>query len=879
MTPGTRLGPYEIVEPIGAGGMGEVYKARDTRLDRTVAVKVLPSHIAAREDLRGRFEREARAVSSLKHPHICTLYDVGKQDGVDFLVMEHLEGETLADRVERGPLPLEQAMKYAMQIADAVDRAHRSGVVHRDLKPANIMLTRDGVKVLDFGLAKTAPVNAAAASGVTLTQALTTEGTLLGTPQYMAPEQIEGSEADARTDIFAFGCVVYEMVTGRRAFDGKTRTSIIGAILSAEPPAMTVLQPVTPATLDYAVRRCLAKDPEERWQSLKDVLLLLQAPVEARAVPDAPVSILRRCFWAGGALVLLVAVAAGGWLVRTPEAKRNFQVALEPPPDTAFVFTSTNAGGFALSPDGSTIAFVGRSKGRAQLWVRRLNEMAARPLAGTDRAHRPFWSPDGRSIGFFADGKLKRIDIAGGSPQVLAETGAGRGGTWNADNIILFCGTAADRVIRRIAATGGPATALTTLDNALNERGHYWPWFLPDGRHFLYATRALEGGSVYLASLDAPDKRKLVVKDGAQAIFAQSHLLYITDRTVMAQKFDAKRLETAGEPFRVADDVALVVNIGAGAFTASDNGLLAWGNVAGAERMGWRDRTGKAIGLSNPPPATLVSPALSPDGKSLAYGRVAPGGGLDLWVLDMQRSAHSRFTFGPESAVGPVWSPDGGQIAFTSGAGAAILRKPTNRASEPVAVLSRTPEVSWIARDWSPDGRYLVVVGQKSAGGSVLAAFPMEGSSSRPTTLVESKFSLQRPRVSPDGRWIAYDSDESTIREVYVQAFNPAQPGAVARRQISATGGYDVRWRRDGREIFYISAAGQMTSVPVKWQGNDYELGSPASLFAVQAIYQPAGVWTYDVTADGQRFAIVEDADDSGVPMHVSINWLEGARK
>ena len=494
LTPGDKLGPYEILSPLGVGGMGEVYKARDTRLDRSVAVKVLPEHIAKREDLRARFEREARAVASLNHPNICTLHDIGNQDGVIYMVMELMEGETLAARIEKGPIPLEQALAYAAQIADALDRAHRAGVTHRDVKPANIMLTRDGVKVLDFGLAKS--TTAPGPNDATLVASLTTEGSIIGTPQYMAPEQFEGKEADARADIWAFGAVLYEMVTGQKAFQGKSYSTLVGAILAADPP-MTV-KPFTPSWLERLARRCLAKDPEDRWQSMRDVVLDLRTPpLETNATTAKP----NHWKWATAAATALAIAAVVFPLRKNAEPPAQFKTDITPPAATSFTNT-VNIGGSAIAPDGKTLAFVvTNAKGETLLHLRPIDSLEARALPGTENAARPFWSPDSKSIGFGASGKLKRIDVAGGVPLILCDTPVARGGTWNQDEVILYADQTAG--LNRIPASGGAPVPVTKVDAAKGERYHYFPQFLPGGKEFLFLVRSNDAAraGAYRASI------------------------------------------------------------------------------------------------------------------------------------------------------------------------------------------------------------------------------------------------------------------------------------------------------------------------------------------------------------------------------------------
>ncbi|HUP49736.1 MAG TPA: protein kinase, partial [Thermoanaerobaculia bacterium] len=581
VTPGVRLGPYEIVAPIGAGGMGEVYRARDTRLDRTVAVKVLSAEFANDAQVRLRFEREAKTISSLSHPHICTLHDVGAHEGRDFLVMEYLEGESLADRLSRGPLPLEQALTVAVQIADALDKAHRRGIVHRDLKPGNIFLTRTGAKLLDFGLAK----NWAAALGPqasvleTQQKPITEQGTIVGTFHYMAPEQLEGKEADARSDIFAFGAVLYEMLTGRRAFGGKSKVSIIAAILEHDPPPITTLQPMSPPPLERLIRTCLAKDPDDRWQTAHDVGLELRWIAESGAV-TLPVASRRRERWLAAGLGLAAALAAvlgALWYRAANQPLEIVASSLVAPEDADFAF---DLSGMALSPDGRKIAFPARNAaGSVQIWVRRLSDAAAQPLAGTDGAHAPFWSPDGRTLGFFASGKLKRIDASGGPPQSLADAQNGRGGAWGTDDVIVFTPSTGG-ALYRIAASGGTPVAITELDQKTGESTHRWPFLFPDGEHVLFLaggqlSTERQGSKIDAVSLKT-GKRTHLVDSSAGAIYAwPGYLLFRREQTLVAQRFDVRTLKPSGEAFPIAEGIP-ANNTNAAIFSASQQGHLAY---------------------------------------------------------------------------------------------------------------------------------------------------------------------------------------------------------------------------------------------------------------------------------------------------------------
>jgi tRNA A-37 threonylcarbamoyl transferase component Bud32 len=622
---GAMLGPYELLSLLGKGGMGEVYRARDTRLDRTVAVKVLPQHLSSSPERRQRFEREARAVSSLSHPHICALYDVGRQDGIDYLVMEYIEGESLADRLSKGPLPVDQALRYSIQVANALDKAHRSGIVHRDLKPANIMLTKSGAKLLDFGLAKLRGNSSEAAPSLTSLPtervSITAEGTILGTFQYMAPEQLEGREADARTDIFAFGAVVYEMATGKRAFNGKSQASLITAIMSADPQPISELQPMSPPALDRIVKRCLGKDPDERWQTAHDLMEELKWVAEAgsQAGAAAPVAARRKIRERGWMIATVVFFLAAGLLavayfrrapVETAAAATRFFI--YPPEKVSFTGT------FAISPDGRRIVFRGTSEGKTLLWVRALDSLSAQPLAGTQEALFPFWSPDSRFIGFYSSGKLKKIEATGGPAQPLCDAPLGAQGAWNRDNVIVFAPNFAD-ALYRVSAAGGAPVPLTTLDASRKETAHVLPNFLPDGRHFIYlVTNAQrENTGIYVGSLDSKETKLLVNTYQGAAYAPPGYLLFMRERTLMAQSFDADRLELKGEPFPVAEQVDLQLSAEPrfASFSVSETGALVY--RSGSRRnyqLTWFDREGKQLGTIGPPGA-YGNPWLSPDEK------------------------------------------------------------------------------------------------------------------------------------------------------------------------------------------------------------------------------------------------------------------------
>ena len=880
LTNGTRLGPYEILALIGAGGMGEVYKATDTRLDRAVAVKVLPAHLAANPEFKQRLEREARAVAALNHPHICALHDIGNQDGIDFLVFEFLEGETVAARLEKGPLPPDQVLRSAVQVADALDKAHRKGFTHRDLKPGNIMLTKAGAKLLDFGLAKlTMPGPAPAASLTSMpTQGpapLTVGGTILGTFQYMAPEQLEGKDADARSDIFAFGAVVYEMATGRKAFPGKTHTSIVAAILSAEPPPISTLQPLSPAALDRLVSICLAKDPEDRWQTTHDLVLQLQAigetaPTPARVEHAVPASPARRPLgWmAASALLALATVAlAAVYILRPAPDIRQLKLTVLPPEKASF-------NSIAISPDGRRLAFAATdANGKTQLWVRPLDSMSAQPLAGTEEAAFPFWSPDNRFVGFFAQSKLKKIEVAGGPPQTLCDApGFPRGGAWSRQGVIIFSSTN-NSPLSQVPVAGGQAKPLTSFDQARQETSHRWPYFLPDGRHFLYLARAAprENRAIYAASLDSKDRKLVIAADSSVAYSpprndGPSHLLFMRERTLMAQPFDARKLQTTGDPFPVAEQVGLDTGSARGHFSLSENGVLVHdpSGSSGNAQLTWFDRAGKTLATVGPP-GSYVSPALSPDEKRVVVDRLDPQlGNFDLWMFELTRGVSTRFTFDPRSDLSPAWSPDGSRVVFASvREGFYNLYQKVSSGAGQDELLLKTGENKF-PTDWSLDGRFIAYSQDDPKTKRDLWVLPLEGER-KPIPFLRTEFSEERAAFSPDGRWIAYASDESTLQQVYVQ---PVPPSG-AKWQISTNGGTRPRWRRDGKELFYLAADRKMMAVEVKG-GASFEAGIPKELFQARVV----PVSRYAVTGDGRRFLLVSPTEEvTAAPTTVVVNW------
>jgi eukaryotic-like serine/threonine-protein kinase len=896
MTPGTRLGPYQIESAIGAGGMGEVYRAKDTRLDRTVAVKVLPAHLAKNPDFRQRFDREARAVSQFSHPHICALYDVGSEDGVDYLVMEYLEGETLAARLTKGALPVDQVLTLGVQMADALDRAHKQGIVHRDLKPGNVMLTKAGAKLLDFGLAKQqlASVETEISKVSSLPtrgpqdRALTEEGTILGTFQYMAPEQLEGKEADSRTDIFALGCVLHEMATGQKAFTGKSRASLIAAILEREPASISSIAPMTPPALDRVVKTCMAKEPDDRFQTAHDIKLQLEWIAEggSQAGLPAPVAARRRsrervAVAAAALLGLLAAVLGGLLLLNRSEPARVVQSSLLPPDKVAFTFTD---GPMALSPDGTRLAFVGTGEGKSQLWIRPLSGMSAQALQGTEGAAYPFWSADSHSVGFFANGKLRKIDASGGPPESIADAPQPRAGTWNADGTILFSPTA-NGPIFKVPAGGGTPVAVTKLDESKKQTSHRWPIWLPDGRHFLYfvltpqtaAETTGVGNGLWVGSLDGKEP-KFLLKAESQTLYSPpGYILFWREGSLLAQRFDAGTQSLVGDAFPVAEGVQRMTSRNFAFFSISANGLLTYqgGALAGLSQLAWYDRTGREIEKISEP-FDVSRPRLSHDGKRLAVDvRDRQSGNGDVWVYEFARKTLTRFTFNAALELGPVWSPDDSSIAFASNrkGAMAIFRKPVAGAG--AEELLHEGPADETPQSWSGDGRSLLLevrngVSRTRGGGEI---WSYSFADHKATPFLASEFNAGEPVFSPDGHFVLYASAESGRLEVYVQAF----PGPGGKWQLSTEGGEDPAWSRDGKEIFYIAPGNRLMTVPVK-PGPEPQPGTPRFLF--EARFRQDTGQQYDISADGQRFLIAADLSEANAsPVTLVQNWLTGRKR
>ena len=903
LKPGDTLGPYRIDALIGKGGMGEVYRGTDTRLGRSVAVKV-----SARE-FSDRFEREAKAISSLNHPNICTLYDVGP----NYLVMEFVEGDNLSNLTKQGPMPLEKVLQCAVQIADALSAAHAKGVIHRDLKPANIILTRSGVKVLDFGLAKlsttakfgTSKSGGAGSSGMeTRTEPMTESGSILGTLHYMAPEQAEGKDTDERSDIFAFGAVLYEMLTGTRAFDGETKTAILAAILKDQPAPIQQLQPMTPRGLDRVVRRCLEKKPAERWHSAHDLkqtleLIDLAGPTSASQSASSTGGIqpavsqaggLRHKKWLGPALAAAAVLAAGAalmlwapWRKPAPTQAVRFEVG----PAEKMTFISQAA--MAVSPDGRWMVFPAfGDDGIRHYYLRALDGVEVRALPGADGVQAPpSWSYDSRWVVFAGDSKLKKVDIQGGPAQNIADfRGLLSGADWNSEGVIIAGSSGAGAgPILRVSAAGGQASPVTVL--APGETGHLWPQFLPDGKHFLYLRLNSDAGKtgIYIGSIDAqPNQQNMqrLLATDRQAYYAPApgggtgHLISLRGATLMAQPFDPNKMALSGEPAAIADGVDSFTTTSHGLFSVSNNGTLVYRAGTGTQTvLTWFDQQGNPAGTLGDPGA-YSSLAISPDGNRVAVS-MGPQASRDIWILDVARGTSTRFTFDPARDDTPAWSPDGKNIAFSSNRGGQmdLYIKPADGSGEEKLLL-KTDEPKTVER-WTKDGRFLLFdsVGPKTAAD--VWALPLSGDT-KPVSLLMTQFAELVARVSPDGRWLAYTSSESGTFENYVRPFTPESPaGTGAKWLVSKGGGALPIWRPDGKALFYLSLTNQVMAVDISTT-RGFEAGTPRRMFTSPVLVQPATRW--DLSPDGKRFLFVAPPNTSRViPFTVVLNWAAGLRR
>jgi serine/threonine-protein kinase len=866
---GERLGTYEILKPIGAGGMGEVYQARDTRLGRTVAIKVLPSHLASRPELRERFEREARSIAGLNHPHICTLYDVGHQNGTDYLVLEHLEGETLAERLAKGPLPLDRVLEYAVEISDALDKAHRKGITHRDLKPANIMLTKSGAKLLDFGVAKLreeAESPSDESETVAGARQLTGEGTIVGTLHYMAPEQVEGrvADIDSRTDIFAFGAVVYEMVTGKKAFEGSSQASVIAKILQQEPP-----HPMSPPSLDRLVKVCVAKDPDARWQSAGDLCRELKWITDAGSKSESSAARPSRRVlpWVAAALMsAAVGVLVWMWRPVTTQPVSRFTISL--PPGQRLEALDQPA--IAISPDGKNLVYVAADgSSPQQLFLRPLDSLEPRAIAGTEGAFSPFFSPDGQWIGFFAAGKLKKVAVAGGSVATLADADTRGGASWSSKGTLAFQWRS-ERILQQVSQEGGTPQPLTRAEKT--SLFHRWPEFLPGGRAVLFAGStsnfAWNDAQINIQIVGGADRVDLV-QGGTQPRYASTgHLLYARGGFLMAAPFDARRLAVTAPAFRVLEGLRQSPSSGCAQYSVSQTGTLVYlaGSMVGREAsLVWVRRDGEEEMLSDVPRAYQF-PRVSPDGRRVAVSIADEES--HIWSYDVARDTLDRLTFEGKDNSTFAWPPDGRSIAFRSDRGGPPnLFLQALDGSSPVERLT-TSDSPNSPNSFSPDGRLLAFVENTPETGRDILVLSVSDRSAKP--YLNSLYEESAPKFSPDGKWLAYSSDESGRREIYVQSY----PGPGRKWQISTGGGQEPVWNPLGGELFYRQG-NKILAVQIDTESG-LSARNPRILFEGPYLPSAATFPFYDVSPDGERFLMLKPAESqtaAPTQIHVVLNW------
>jgi eukaryotic-like serine/threonine-protein kinase len=900
LDPHTKFGPYEIVAPLGAGAMGEVYRAQDARLGRDVAIKVLPGSFSGDAERLRRFEQEARAAGALNHPNVLAIYDIGTHDGAPYLVAELLEGETLRERLNLGPIPMRKALDIAIQIAHGVGAAHDKGIIHRDLKPANIFLTGDGrVKILDFGLAKLTQRDASgisetqAATRTTLDVGQTEAGVVLGTAGYMSPEQVRGKAADARSDIFALGTILYEMLSGQRAFERESSADTMAAILKEEPPELSGEGKRIPPAVERIVRHCLEKNPAERFQSARDLAFALEAVSGSSTALSAPSSVLaaqekrgkRILPLAGGALVLIaVAVIAFVYWTPKPRAERlEFAIPLH-----------EESSHLAISTDGRMLAFVSpdEASGARMLNVQRIGSTGVSVVAGTEGASYPFWSPDDAYVAFFADGKLKKVATSGGVPQVLASATSGRGGSWGSRGVIVYAPQASGW-LWKVNADGSNVASLTDkIFDGTKEITHRWPFFLPDGEHFLFlvgnftTVRDNRTSGIYLSSLSGKE-RKLVLLGASNAGYANGYLFYVDEkRSLRAISADVYKGTTSGEPQIVANLVGFQPSTSWGEFAVATNGTAVYNMTVGAvlSELTWYDRAGKELGHVGDA-GVLANPALSPDNRRATMDIAdAKAINVNIWLSDLTNGATSRFTFDTAEDVSGTWSRDGTQVAYRSlpTTNSHIELKPAQGlqpskvifdAGDPGSGSKQTDDI--IPNSWSLDDKQILCTLQPATGGSDLMLVAVSGGKVMP--FLATKANETNGQISAGGKWVAYASDESGEWEIYVTTF----PGAAGKWQVSRGGGTEPRWRGDGKEIFYLGAGGTLMAVPVSSDGS-FSASNPTPLFRSQLRAQVSStdLFTYDVTKDGMRFLVNRYAKPQQVaPLRIVLNATVGSRK
>jgi len=879
LTASTKLGRYEIRSKIGEGGMGEVYRAYDEAMHREVAIKVLPAALTTDKDRLARFEQEAQTAGSLNHPNILVIHHIETHDGAPYIVSELLDGETLRDRMGGVALAQRKAIDYALQIAQGLAAAHEKGIIHRDLKPENVFITKDGrVKILDFGLAKLAGTDGSHTQTEVPTRRVNTDpGMVMGTIGYMSPEQLRGQLADHRSDIFSFGAILYEMLSGRRAFRGDSTADTISAILREEPPDLSSTNRNINPALERVVNHCLEKNPEERFNSARDLAFALEAASGPSTTSADTATILTKLAptktdrhailpWAIATL-LLIACVAFALLYFWPRAtdKRAISFAIEIP-DKA-----TDMGDVSISPDGQLIVFEASVDGKNSLYLRSLDSVELKHLPGTDGGYLPFWSPDNRYIGFFAEGKLKKIDVNGGSTQTICDSGNSSGGTWNSEGVILF--SSQGQPLRRVAAAGGAPTAALTLEPKAIQ--HDYPLFLPDGRHFLYASWDGNPATVdiYIGALDGTH-RLLFAVDSNVGYAASGYLLFARDNTLMAQAFDAAKLALSGEPFPVLEHMAFDGGSSFAYFSIAENGTIVFRKSGDNSRqLMWVDRSGKQIGPAGPPGA-YNDIMLSPDQTKAAIQKI-DGANSDVWIMDLVRGVPTRFTFTESSEDNPSWSPDGKNLIYTSTNASnhtTFFRKNSSGGGNEEKIYESDAAVD-DGTDWSGDGKNLL---WEQGGANTLQdiwVLPLDGNGSA-HALLNSQFSEYHPRFSPDSHWFAYVSNESGRSEIYVQTF----PLSGGKWQVSTGGGAQPRWRRDGKELYFIAPDRKVMAVDVKL-GQTFEMGTPKPLFQTQ-VSSFGSPNRYDVSADGQKFLVNSSVQETSVaPLRVIVNWAAGLKK
>jgi serine/threonine protein kinase len=874
---GARIGAYEVVALLGAGGMGEVYRAKDTKLGRDVALKILPASFTDSPERVARFRREAQVLASLNHPHIGQIYGLEEANGAQFLVLELVDGESLDKRIARGRIAVDEALGIAKQIAEALEAAHEKGIIHRDLKPANIALTNDGqVKVLDFGLAKAVEATSGSldlmnSPTITSPAMMTGVGVILGTAAYMSPEQAKGRAADKRSDIWAFGCVLFEMLTTRRAFPGGEVADVLAFILAREPD-FGALPATTPPSIRRLLRRCLQKDRNDRLRDIGDARIeirdaLTKSDTEETGVMTALANNRSWQWIAPGSILALVLLIAAVAFVRSFRATPpTAEIHLEINTPTTSVPAS-----LAISPNGRAVAFVGTDEGQSRLWLRMFDSAKPRPLAGTDGADFPFWSADSRSVGFFADNKLKQVDIEGGSVRMLAKVFRGTGGAWSRDGVILVSSLGAP--ISRLSAMGGQPVEVPGL---FRQGSDFSPQFLPDGRRFLYRVRGTpEADGIYVGQLDGKLEARRLLESVTRAVYTPSgYLLFVRQKTLLAQRFDPDGLHLTGNPFRVTDDST---DCGCLGLSVSDTGSVVYRATASniQQHFAWFDRSGNEISKASD--SAMSSPSLSPDGQRVVGYRGNPvDGNLDIWMLDVTRGVFSRLTDNVADDVNPVWSPDGDHIAFSSNRKGAhdLYRKSASPGGSEELLLATALHKN--TTDWSSDGRFVLFETRDPKSGMDIWSLPLDksGKPGKPFPVVQTTFDEQRGQFSPDGKWIAYQSDESGRHEIYLRAF----PGSGNEWPVSTNGGTQVRWRQDGKEVFYVSLDGRLMAVPMRLASNTTapDVGAPVALFAPPlggAVQQADFRHQYMVSSDGQRFLVATATEGVNSPITIIVNW------